>query len=238
MSTVTEGDYEVRALTVCPAGNFYTGIHSGAADFTFPVAFGYPEPADGSLDSGDDIAVEFSEVINCATATTQNISMFNITKNLVVNIDVLCKDDQLVITAKNPEDMIEGDTMAVVVSSVADLHGNVIQESIAWEFVVNIISLVPDTDKPKLPNEFALEQNYPNPFNPKTTIRFSIPKKVDAEITVYDVTGRVILKPVKERLVPGYYTIEIDGSMFSSGVYFYRLKAGDFEQTHKLILLK
>jgi hypothetical protein len=238
MSTVSEGDYEVRALTVCPAGNFYTGIYSGATDFTFPVAFGYPEPADGSLDAGDDISVEFSEVINCVTASTQNISMFNTTKNIVVNIDVLCKDDQLVITAKNPEDLIEGDTMAVVVSSIADLHGNVIQESIAWNFVVHIITLVPDADKPKLPNEFVLEQNYPNPFNPKTTIRFSIPKKVDAEITVYDVTGRVIMKPVKERLVPGYYSIEIDGSMFSSGVYFYRLKAGDFEQTHKLILLK
>jgi len=238
MSAVTQGDYELRALTMCPAGIFYTGIYSGTADFTYPVAFGHPEPADGSLDAGDDIAVDFSEVIDCATATTQNISMFNTSKNLVVDIDILCKDDRLIITAKNPADMIEGDSMEVVVSSVADLHGNVIQESIVWEFIVNIVSLLPAANEPKLPTEFALDQNYPNPFNPKTTIRFAIPKTVEVELVIYDVTGRAIMKPVKERLVAGYYNLVIDGSKFSSGVYFYHLKAGNFRQTHKLILLK
>ena len=238
MSTLTQGDYELRALTMCAAGNFYTGTHFGATDFTYPAAFGLPEPGDGSLDAGDNIAIEFSEIIDCATANTQNISMINTTKSLAVDIDVLCKEDRVVITAKNPDDLVEGDSMQVIVSSVADLHGNVIQEGIDWKFVVNIVSLLPDTDEPEIPTEFALDQNYPNPFNPKTTIRFAIPKTVDVEMIVYDVTGQVVMAPVRERLIPGYYNVVIDGSKFSSGVYFYHFKAGKFTQTRKLILLK
>ena len=238
MSTVTQGEYELRASTLCPAGTYYTGTHYGVCDFTKPVAFGHPEPADGSLDAGDDISILFSENIDCATATGQNISMINISKNLVVDIDIVCKDDRLVIEAKNPTDMIEGDSMQVIISSLADLAGNVIENGIVWEFVVNIISLVPDKKEPKLPTAFALDQNYPNPFNPETTIRFAIPRAIDVEMVIYDVTGQVVMKPVKEHLAPGYYNVVFDGSQLSSGVYFYHIKAGKFKQTRKLILLK
>jgi hypothetical protein len=238
MAEVKQGEYELRALTICSAGTFYTGTHFGMTDFLPPVAFGKPEPADGSLDAGDDISVELSEVIDCATVNSQNVSLINTTKNLLIDIDVLCKDDRIVIEPKNPEDMVEGDSMEVIISSLADLAGNVIEHSIIWEFEVNIISLVPDKSEPELPTAFALDQNYPNPFNPETMIRFAIPQAIDVEMIIYDVTGKVLMKPVKEHLVPGYYNVIFDGSHLASGVYFYHLKAGTYKQTRKLILLK
>ena len=90
----------------------------------------------------------------------------------------------------------------------------------------------------ELPLNYSLEQNFPNPFNPETTIRFRIPEAVDVELTIYNIRGQVVLRPVKDRLLPGYYSAVINGNQLSSGMYFYRIKAGKFVQTKKLILLK
>ncbi len=238
MADIKQGEYELRAITICPAGTFYTSTHYGMTDFLPPVAFGKPEPADGSLDAGDEISVEMSELIDCATVNNQNVSLINTTKNTLIDVEVLCKDDRIIIQAKNPEDMAEGDSMEVIISSLADMAGNVIEHSIIWEFEVNIISLVPDESEPKIPTAFALDQNYPNPFNPETSIRFAIPKAIDVEMIIYDITGKVVMKPVKEHLAPGYYNVIFDGTHLASGVYFYHLRAGTYKQTRKLILLK
>lgn len=89
-----------------------------------------------------------------------------------------------------------------------------------------------------LPTEFALLQNYPNPFNPSTTIKYNLP--IDAHVTLklYDVLGREVLTLVDEQAKGGYHSTTLDASRFSSGVYFYRIQAGDFSQTKKLILLR
>jgi photosystem II stability/assembly factor-like uncharacterized protein len=94
-----------------------------------------------------------------------------------------------------------------------------------------------------IPAGFMLQQNYPNPFNPKTKIKFSIPKVrnngiTDVSIMVYDILGREVSVLVKETLLPGEYETEFDGTNFSSGVYFYMLRAGDYSETKKMVLLK
>ena len=89
-----------------------------------------------------------------------------------------------------------------------------------------------------LPQEFTLEQNYPNPFNPTTTISYSIPKASDVQLVVYDVLGREVMSLVNEKKEAGSYHVNFDGMNVSSGVYFYRLKAGDHVQTQKMMLLK
>jgi len=88
------------------------------------------------------------------------------------------------------------------------------------------------------PNSFALVQNYPNPFNPSTTIEFALPKSAFVTLRVYDLLGRQVGELVNEKLGPGNYRTQWDASGFASGVYFYRLTAGDFVQTRKLLLLK
>jgi hypothetical protein len=89
-----------------------------------------------------------------------------------------------------------------------------------------------------IPDDFELDQNYPNPFNPSTTITFGVPETVSASLIVYNLLGEKIMQPLNESLSPGYYSIRLDLSSFESGVYFYRLEAGTFNQTHKMMLLK
>jgi hypothetical protein len=88
------------------------------------------------------------------------------------------------------------------------------------------------------PDEFALMQNYPNPFNPSTTIKFEIARPSDVKLAVYTSDGREVAVLVNERREAGSYQVKVDGSNLSSGVYFYRINAGDFVQTRKLVLLK
>jgi len=89
-----------------------------------------------------------------------------------------------------------------------------------------------------VPELYTLSQNYPNPFNPKTGIRFQVPGVSDVRLAVYDILGREVAVLVNERKAPGRYEVSFDGSTLSSGVYFYRLAAGDFTQTKRLMLLK
>jgi len=89
-------------------------------------------------------------------------------------------------------------------------------------------------------NKFQLEQNYPNPFNPVTTIRFSIPDIQYTTIKVYDVLGNVVSILVSEVIQAGNHSVDfsIDNFKLSSGIYFYQLKAGNFTQSKKMLLLK
>jgi hypothetical protein len=90
----------------------------------------------------------------------------------------------------------------------------------------------------ELPQSWMLLQNYPNPFNPSTTIKFELPKSSHVSLTVYDMVGREVSLLVNGRRDAGVYEVEFDGSNLASGVYFYRLHAGDFVQTRKLTLLR
>lgn len=90
-----------------------------------------------------------------------------------------------------------------------------------------------------LPGSYQLEQNYPNPFNPSTQISFSLPESHgDVRLEVFDVTGRLVATLKAGPVEAGDHTIEWDGSRAASGVYFYRLTAGEFRETRKMVLVK
>jgi uncharacterized delta-60 repeat protein len=89
-----------------------------------------------------------------------------------------------------------------------------------------------------LPKTYALYQNYPNPFNPTTILTYSIPKSSFVTIKVYDVIGREVAALVNEEKPAGDYSITFNASNLASGIYFYKMQAGRFEKTKKLILLK
>lgn len=90
----------------------------------------------------------------------------------------------------------------------------------------------------ELPEEFVLYQNYPNPFNPITKIRYQIPKKSKAVIKIYDILGSEVLTLLNEKKEPGIYEVDFSAGSLSSGTYLYKLQAGDFSETKKMIILK
>jgi hypothetical protein len=95
-----------------------------------------------------------------------------------------------------------------------------------------------DEGKGNIPGAFLLAQNYPNPFNPSTTIKYELPRSSVVRLSVYDILGREVSVFVNEEREAGAYEVKFDGSNLSSGVYFYRLQAGDFVTTKRLLLLR
>ena len=89
-----------------------------------------------------------------------------------------------------------------------------------------------------IPQEFSLSQNYPNPFNPSTKISFSLPSSTNVSLKVFNTLGQEVSELVNENLQPGKYSVDFDASKLSSGVYFYTLRANDFVQSKKMILMK
>jgi hypothetical protein len=88
------------------------------------------------------------------------------------------------------------------------------------------------------PGMFVLEQNYPNPFNPSTNIRFAVTGSGFVTLKVYNLLGQEVRTLVNENLHAGGYEVTFDATGLASGTYFYRLQAGDFVQTKKLLLLR
>jgi hypothetical protein len=121
-------------------------------------------------------------------------------------------------------------------------------------FLQNVLSLIAGKNltqlshvvNPNVPKDFKLYQNYPNPFNPKTTIKYDIPaslnpseggKPVLVTFKVYDVLGKEIFSTSEFRSA-GTYQVTFDGSNYASGLYFYRIQAGDYVDTKKMLMIK
>ena len=94
-----------------------------------------------------------------------------------------------------------------------------------------------------IPESYHLSQNYPNPFNPITIIQYDIPEEGYIQLVIYDLLGRTVRTLVNKKVLPGYKSIKWDGkndngSLVTSGVYFYMIQAGNFSKTKKMIILK
>lgn len=97
---------------------------------------------------------------------------------------------------------------------------------------------VESNDEEIIVREFKLGQNYPNPFNPLTKIRFQLPSKEFVTLKIYDIIGREVKTLIDKEMEIGRYTVDFNAQALSSGVYFYRIQAGNFIDTKKIILLK
>ncbi len=103
-------------------------------------------------------------------------------------------------------------------------------------FTVAIGTSTEDESTP--PTKFALYRNYPNPFNPSTTFRYDIPKTMHVRLAVYDALGRMTAELVDRQVPSGSYRVTWHAEKYGSGMYFYRLEAGDFVQTRAMFLVK
>jgi len=95
-----------------------------------------------------------------------------------------------------------------------------------------------NSDGNTIPLSFKLEQNYPNPFNPNKNIKFSIPHSAFITLKVYDVLGREVATLVNEQKEAGDYVVNFDASKLSSGIYIYKLNAGNYSSIKKMMVVK
>jgi len=107
-----------------------------------------------------------------------------------------------------------------------------------FQFVAGESSFINEQQAALMPKDFSLVQNYPNPFNPSTQIAFSLPTASTVKLEVFDLLGRRVALLADGMLNAGYHTRLFDGSDLSSGMYLYRIQAGDFIQVKKMMLLK
>lgn len=93
-------------------------------------------------------------------------------------------------------------------------------------------------DETGFPTEYYLSQNFPNPFNPSTTIQYQLPHAGFVSLTVYDVLGKEVATLVNEEKSAGRYSVQFTTNRVSSGVYFYRLRAGEYHSIKRMVVLK
>ncbi|MBE0572624.1 MAG: T9SS type A sorting domain-containing protein [Ignavibacteriaceae bacterium] len=103
---------------------------------------------------------------------------------------------------------------------------------------IKLFGKVNNSSNTQMPQKFELFQNYPNPFNPSTTIKFSVPKESQINLSVFNILGEQVKELKNELMKPGNYEVNFDASMLASGIYFYRIQANAFVQTKKMILVK
>lgn len=108
----------------------------------------------------------------------------------------------------------------------------------AWCIQVTYQTLVGGIETVEIPNYYSLAQNYPNPFNPSTSIKFSVPKPTNVTLKIYDVLGKEVAVLVNEMKQPGFHTVDFNASNLASGIYFYRIDAGEFTSVKRMVLVK
>jgi hypothetical protein len=118
-------------------------------------------------------------------------------------------------------------------SSLSELQTNADAAQAVWNS--GVLTSVEDS---RVPFSYSLEQNYPNPFNPSTTIRYGLPSRSHVTLSVYNTLGQRVRTVVEGEQEAGYHEVRFDASGLASGIYLYRLTAGDFVQTKKLVCVR
>ena len=130
---------------------------------------------------------------------------------------------------------------AVAVWQMKDINGQIVVATHGrgvWTVPENEVVTGIESNTNVIPGDYSLSQNYPNPFNPSTQIKFNLPSSSNVKLTIYDITGRKVKELVNQDLAAGVHTVDFDASNIASGVYFYRIQAGSFVQSKKMILMK
>jgi hypothetical protein len=113
------------------------------------------------------------------------------------------------------------------------------QQNVGFWYVYKQSTItVVEEEQELLPTEFKLEQNFPNPFNPATTIKYAVPIKSNVLIKIYNIVGEEVAKLVNEEKDQGWYSLVFESSGLASGIYIYRMQAGTYVNTKKMILVK
>ncbi len=185
--------------------------------------------------SFDAIGMENSVRVDWATATEHNTDYFMLERStdqsnwsLATQVDARGESTSETNYSFTDENVEVGTTYSYRLT-IVDIDGSQAVHS-------QIASATPSTGATV--SEFALAQNYPNPFNPETNISYTLADVAKVSLKVYTVTGEEVATLVNETQSAGSFNVSFNAASLPSGVYFYRLDAGNFSATHKMLLLK
>jgi hypothetical protein len=173
----------------------------------------------------------FSATVTPPPTGSITLTLLNKTSNTVQNI-LTSYPDSLRLRIKTSDGVPDGSYTVRVLGNGP--NGTPVHE----RFVTVNVGFVGIVNNSEIPKEFSLSQNYPNPFNPSTKIVYNIPKQSHVRLVVYDILGKEITTLVNELTNAGSYEIDWDASPMPSGVYFYKIEAGNYTAIKKMILIK
>jgi len=252
--------------TFADSSGFYTlaGLKEGAYYVRFSAANFIPEYYDNAFVWEDATVIKVASNVKNIDAELSPLQVMNMigkihgyTKNaegkILQGVTVLVKNSQnealtYVISDQNGYYAINGLGDGEFKIDASLLYFNTqsqpVNVNLSSSALVNIdftLSVTQPTDAENesiVPGEFSLEQNYPNPFNPSTKINYTLSSNSNVKLTVYNLIGEVVKELVNSNLSAGTYTIDFRAEYLPSGIYFYRLEAGNMVQTKKMMLLK
>lgn len=222
-----EADF--RVIANMDEGTFISNVESGfSSDNIAPNA---PDDLGGQI-------VDGSVELEWAASTANDLSHYNVYRG--ASSDFVHNEDSFIGESETSDfidtAMASGDNYYIV--TAVDIHDN---ESDASEAVnLTTMSVIGDVG---IPDVFALHQNFPNPFNPVTNIRFDVPENSMVTIAVYDLLGHKVRTLVNYEMSAGFHSIEWNGTNdhgnpLASGMYIYRISAGEFHAVKKLVFMK
>jgi hypothetical protein len=238
--------YEIKRDTLMTNGKRYydrTYIGLTRIDPNYLTVFQYTSPVEVKRDSLR--ARLFDTVVTCyrVSDTTYKTVIGQLRRNKFVNTYCMITNHTFYwnLTYGLGYWTYTMSTDGTIVGFCDSLVGAVINGVVIGDTTMTAIQKLSNN----VPDNFYLYQNYPNPFNPVTKIKFDIPatplssgEGMGVRLIIYDVLGREVTTLVNEQLRPGTYEVEFDGTNYPSGVYFYKLIAGNFEETKKMIFIK
>ena len=183
-----------------------------------------------------DISVIFPETVNSSDNALYTLSINgSVSESIIIDQNEIGGSWSILFNSYLPKNI----PISVKVEDTGNSTVGPVLRSDAIKFqLITEITDVPNLESSSLPTQFSLEQNYPNPFNPTTKINYQLKNNEFVSLKIYDVLGRIITKLVDENQKAGFYSINLDANEFASGVYFYRIEAGEFRNTKKMILLR
>jgi Zn-dependent metalloprotease len=183
----------------------------------------------------------------------KNEGLMGVAENISTQLSSDHPDVTVISGNTNYGDIIAGSTTESLLGNAIEISPNISRDTTIylplkissggvhfWDDSLRfdiIVSALVENEK-KIPRKFDLKQNYPNPFNPSTTIEFDLPKATDVRIEVYNIAGQKIQTPLNEKMAAGTHEVEFNAQDLSSGVYFYRIEATEFQDVKKMILIK
>ncbi len=200
-------------------GEFTLTVSEGGASIT-KIAFMFM-----AFNCGG-VGITLSGGITVMSSWSITNNQFTITKNLNTSFSGTPWPLTIAGTFSASGDQVSGTWNANVAGSPC---------SGSWGPVGQVVSVEEIRD---IPARYALGQNYPNPFNPSTMICYELPRKSAVQLTVFNNLGQQVAQLANGDMEAGYHEVLFDGSDLSSGVYFYRLRAGDFVETRQLVLMR
>jgi hypothetical protein len=162
-----------------------------------------------------------------------------------IRADTLVQTKKYNISKSNPQisfnlfGMLSGDKIKfrATITDTSIFYNTAHYPDAGW-VVMNVLPPILNVEEENLLSFYELAQNFPNPFNPTTKIKYQLPEPVFVTIKVYDVLGNEIETLANEEMIAGSYDVDFNGNGLASGIYYYRITAGNFSQTKKMILLK